>query len=119
MKLDDLYFCAYEKIGEDALLNPINRLVKIGDPQGSQGRLTSWSKEDIDVEGREVTKKTRKLITFAELDECEAADQILYNEQLYKIREVRGDKYTRWRLLIIDKHGNDPDELFEEPADQV
>jgi len=105
MKLNDLFFCAYETVGEDALYNPIKRLVKIGDPDGQQGRFTSWSKEDIEIEGR-------KLITTADLDECESADKVLYDGLLYTIKEVRGDEYTRWRLLIVDKHGNDPNELY-------
>lgn len=119
MRLDDLFLCAYESIGEDEYYNPIKRLVKIGDPVGAEGRFTSWTKEDIQVEGRDVTKHTRKVITTADLDECEAADKILFEGQLYSIKEVRGDDYTRWRLLIVDKHGNDPDELFTEPTDQV
>lgn len=115
MKLDDLFFCAYKTIGEDALYNPIKRLVKIGDPNGQQGRFTSWSKEDVDVEGREVTKSTRKLITPADLEDCQAADKVLVDGLLYSVKEVRGDEYTRWRLLIVDKHGNDSDELYTEP----
>lgn len=116
MKLDDLFFCAYETTGEDAYYNPTKRLVKTGDPLGAEGRFTSWSREDIDIEGREITKTTRKVITTADLDECEAADKILFNGHLYSIKEVRGDEYTRWRLLIVDKHGNDPNELFTEPS---
>lgn len=119
MKLDDLFFCAYETIGEDALYNPIKRLIKIGDVDGLQGRFTSWSKEDIEIEGREVTKSTRKLITTADLEDCEAADKVLHNGLLYTIKEVRGDEYTRWRLLIVDKHGNDSDELYTETQDSI
>lgn len=107
MRMKPLVLCQYEETGRDELNNPTLELTKIS---SSQGRFSSWTNEEIEVEGRDVTKDSRKIVTIASREKCEQADRILFENRLYRIKEVRGDESTRWRLLLIDKHGNEPDE---------
>lgn len=97
MRMLPIRFYRYEKLGEDVLGNELTELVFFN---SSEGRLTNWSKEEIALLDREVTKTQRKLITHTPKEIVLQADVVEVEGDYYSISNDITD-FGRWRLLKI------------------
>ncbi|MEK5052049.1 hypothetical protein MHH96_01150 [Niallia sp. FSL K6-0212] len=104
MRFYPLFLYANKKIGSDQLNNPIYEKVLIGE---SIGRFSSWSDKEVALDKREVTVNSRKILTRAPKAFIDEAESVKINGLYYAIKEVTGDDYERWRLVIVDRYGSE------------
>lgn len=104
MRFLPLFLFAKQEIGKDQLGNPINELVQVGE---SVGRFSSWSKEEIALDKRDVTVNNRKVITTESKANLLLADKIQFEGLYYSITDIKGDDYTRWRIIVINRYGSE------------
>lgn len=80
----------------DELGNPI---MDYPDGPTITGRATSWTAEEIQVEDREITTGTRKIVTTALLSTIKNAAKVSRNGEDYDVIQVRTN--GRFRQLIV------------------
>lgn len=68
-----------------------------------RGRWTEWTAEEIKLDGRNITKGARKLLTDAPLSACRKAAFLYAGEEQYRITDVL-DLNGRWRALIVERY---------------
>lgn len=103
MRLTELAFYKAVSSGQDELGNEIEELKLMS---LYKGRFTPWTREDIELIDRTVTKSNRKLLTLATKEQCQEADYIKLDNVVYKINNLLD--YGRWRCFYVEvyKHGN-------------
>lgn len=104
MRFYPLFLYANQQIGSDQLNNPIYERVLIGE---SIGRFSSWTAEEIALDKREVTVNNRKILTRASKAVIDEADKVKINGLYYSIKDVIGDDFDRWRLVIVNRYGSE------------
>lgn len=100
MKWEDCTLVGRNQTGKDALGNPIFEKTVI---KTCKARFTPWTNDEIQIEGREVTKNERKLllrISFLEFPECSTAK---IGDETYSIKLV-SDLSPRFVLLHVKKY---------------
>lgn len=100
MKWEDCKLIGQKKTGEDALGNVLYESVEI---QSCKARFTPWTNEEIQLEGREVTRNERKLLLrlpFSDFPECVA---VSVNGEKYEITKAV-DLSPRFVLLHVKKY---------------
>lgn len=104
MRFYPLLLYANQQIGSDQLNNPIYERVLIGE---SIGRFSSWTDKEVALDSREVTVTSRKILTRASKADISEADKVKINGLYYSIKEVTGDNFDRWRLVIVNRYGSE------------
>jgi len=104
MRFYPLFLYANQQIGSDQLNNPIYERVLIGE---SIGRFSSWSDKEVALDAREVTVNNRKILTRASKAVISEADKVKINGLYYSIKDVTGDDFDRWRLVIVNRYGSE------------
>ena len=97
---EEAIFYAAKEMGKDELSNSITELVEIGK---GNGRIASWTQENVDVIGRDMIKQNVKLITNAKLTILNKATYLLLNGQEYKITSLLVST-KRWSILAVEKY---------------
>ena len=101
MRYFTVAFLTKETTGTDMLGNPITKWLTA--KTRYRGLFTEWSAEEIALEGREVTKSQRKLLTDAPLSVCRAADGVQADSgETFRVQSVK-DLHGRWRLLYVER----------------
>lgn len=104
MRFFTLLLYANQQIGSDPLNNPINDLVKIGE---TVGRFSSWTSEEVALDKRDLTVNNRKIITREFKSIIEQADKIKFDGLYYSVKEIKGDDYSRWRIVVVNRYGSE------------
>lgn len=104
MRFSPLFLYANQETGSDPLGNTINELVQIGE---STGRFSSWTSEEIALDKREVTVNNRKIITRASKADLKLATKVKIEGLFHDITEIKGDDYSRWRILVVNRYGSE------------
>jgi hypothetical protein len=104
MRFYPLFLYANQQIGSDQLNNPIYERVLIRE---SIGRFSSWSDKEVALDAREVTVNNRKILTRASKAVISEADKVKINGLYYSIKDVTGDDFDRWRLVIVNRYGSE------------
>ena len=102
MRMEPLLFYGRVKVGTDRLKNDVFQETII---YTSEGRFSTWNEQEIALDKRNVTSSTRKIITRAKLFHIKSATAVRINNKLHDIKEIKGDDYTRWRVIIVDQFG--------------
>ena len=88
--------------GKDELGNAITEPFYLG---VAMSRIAKWSREDIDLLGRELTARTVKLVTHAKLPLIEETKKVSFMGTDYRIDQVNGSDFDRWRILFLERVG--------------
>lgn len=101
MKLEPIKLFRNKKAGVDELGNAIyeKELFTSG-----TGQITPWTREDIALLPREITKTEEKLITQMSFEECSKASILVINDKEFSIEEVTN--YIRWCVLRVKRYGD-------------
>lgn len=96
MRFFSIEFYANQVTGTDSLGNQESELVKI---YTSKARYSPWTIEEIDVDGRDITKQNFKILTKAKLSAIEKATAVDISGSKHKIESVKD--YGRWRCIVL------------------
>lgn len=102
MRFKDIELYKLSKTSEDELGNEINvpeLIIK------TKGRFTQWTKDDIELEGREVTTSQRRILTQASLLDCNLAKLVKVDDITYEAIKVI--EYGRWRCIYVKVYKHD------------
>lgn len=101
MKWEDCALIGRKQTGEDELGNP---LFSVSDIKTCKARFTPWTNEEIQLEGREVTKNERKLLLRLSLHDYPSTCSGLIVESVdYEITKVI-DLSPRFVLLHVKRY---------------
>lgn len=103
MIFNPLLLFAYQETGKDALGNPINELVLIGE---EVGRFSPWTDKEVALDNRNVTVNNLKILTRATKEQLKQADRVKFEELYHSITDIRGDDTTRWRIIVVNRYGS-------------
>ncbi|WP_149155257.1 hypothetical protein [Bacillus sp. CH30_1T] len=95
---------ANQEVGKDQLNNPINELVQIGE---SVGRFSNWTSKEVALDKRDITANSRKILTRESKANLLLADKVKFEHKYHSIKEIIGDDYSRWRIIIVNRYGSD------------
>lgn len=84
----------------DVLGNPVLSEQTLGK---FRGRWTEWTAEEVQLDGRHITKGARKLLTNAPLLLCRKAAFVDTGAEVYRITDGL-DLNGRWRALIVERY---------------
>lgn len=100
MRYISIAFLTQKQTGTDVLGNPVME-TETG-AKWYRGRFTEWSAEETALEGRDLTKAARRLLTDAPLSVCRTADGVQTDGgENYRILSVK--ELERWRLLYVER----------------
>ena len=102
MRFKDIELYKLSKTSEDELGNEINEpklIIK------TKGRFTQWTKDDVELEGREVTTSQRRILTMANLSDCSNAKIVKIDGIDYEVIKVV--EYGRWRCIYVKVYKHD------------
>ena len=100
MRYISIAFLTQKQTGTDVLGNPVTE-TETG-AKWYRGRFTEWSAEETTLEGRDLTKAARRLLTEASLSVCRTADGVQTDGgENYHILAVK--ELERWRLLYVER----------------
>jgi len=95
-------FCGETATGTDELGNATTEPLFLGE---AASRIAKWTSEDIDLFGREVTSRTVKLVTRAKLPLIKETKKVSFMGSDYRIDQVNGSDFDRWRILFLERAG--------------
>lgn len=101
MKLEPIKLFKNKKTGVDELGNAIYEKVLFA---SGQGQITPWSKEDIALLPREITKTEEKLLAQMSFEECSQASTLEIDGKEFTIEMVTN--YYRWCVLRVKRYGD-------------
>jgi len=97
MRFQTIELYGLVETGRDELGNPIKEPAVIGE---YQGRLTTWSIEEIALLDREITRTQQKLLTDAPESVIKQTEMIKIGDTNYTVIDVKFD-FIRWRLCHV------------------
>ena len=104
MRFLPLFFYGNQQTGSDQLNNPIYENVLIGE---SLGRFSSWTAKEVALDNRDVTVNNRKIITKAKKETLLQVNQVELDGLYYSVKDIIGDDYSRWRILVVNRYGSE------------
>jgi len=104
MRFLPLFLYGNQQVGSDQLNNAVYELVQTGK---SEGRFSSWTAEEIALDKREVTLNNKKIITRASKATLQQVEKVKIDGMYYSIQEIKGDGFSRWRILIVNRYGSE------------
>ena len=67
-------------------------------------RITNWTRDDIEIFGRDVTKNSRKMFcTGFDIRFAKSLEKVKIEDEVYKVIEVKD--IGRWIFFIIERVG--------------
>ena len=86
--------------GKDSLGNP---LYEESPGASFPARFTPWDNQEIALEGREITRNSRKLLVRVARKEFPACEKVSFDGGMYTISQIT-DLYPRFTLLYVTEH---------------
>lgn len=102
MRFKDIELYGLSNTGTDELGNEINEPKLI---LKTKGRFTQWTKDDVELEGREVTTSQRRILTMASLSDCSKTKTVKIDGINYEA--VKVVEYGRWRCIYVKVYKHD------------
>lgn len=67
-------------------------------------RITNWTRDDIEIFGRDVTKNSRKMLCNGfDINFAKKLEKVKIEDEIYKVTEVKD--IGRWIFFIIERVG--------------